>query len=351
MPFNRPTLPQLIERNTTDIESRLPGRDARLRRSNLNVIARLLAGSVHGVYGALDFISRQVFPDTAEAEYLDRWASIWGVTRKAAAKASRLATLTGTTGATVPTGSVLTRSDGAEFTVTADTTLVAGTAAAPVTASLAGAAGNTAAGTSLSFVTPVAGVNTAAVVSAASMVDGSDTESDSSLRQRLVARIQDAPHGGADFDYVNWAKEVAGVTRAWAYPQELGAGTVTVRFMRDDDAATAIPDAGEVLAVQTYINARRPVTAAVTVVAPVAVVLNFTIGVTPNTLAVKAAVEAELVDLIRREAIPGGTLLLSHIREAISLAAGETNYNMTAPAADVALAVGQISTFGAITWL
>ena len=350
MPFTRPTLPQLIERNITDLESRLPGTDARLRRSNLNVLARMMAGAVHGLYGAMDFIALQVFPDTAEAEYLDRWASIWGITRKAAAKAQGPITLTGLTGSIVPAGTVLTRSDSAEFTVDANTTLVAGTATAQVTASVAGAAGNTAAASALSFVSPVAGVNTAAVVAAGALVNGSDMETDDGLRDRLVARIQDAPHGGADFDYVNWAKEVAGVTRAWVYPQELGAGTVTVRFVRDDDASP-IPDGAEVAAVQSYINARRPVTAVVTVAAPTAVALNFTIGVTPNTAAVKTTVEAELRDLIRREAVPGGTLLLSHIREAISLAAGETNYTMTAPTADVVLTLGQLTTFGAITWL
>lgn len=349
MPFTRPTLPQLIERNITDMESRLPGTDARLRRSNLNVLARMMAGSVHGLYGALEYLSRQVFPDTADAEHLDRWASIWGITRKVAVAASGPVTLTGVAGSIVPAATVLARSDGAEFTVDADTTLVGGSANANITASLAGAAGNTAAASALSFVTPVAGVSTTATVAAAAIVNGSDTETDTSLRERLVARIQDSPQGGADFDYVNWAKEVAGVTRAWVYPQELGAGTVTVRFVRDDDASP-IPDAAEVAAVQAHIDARRPVTAVVAVVAPTAVPLNFTIAVTPNTAAVKAAVEAELRDLIRREAVPGGTLLLSHIREAISLAAGETNYTMTAPSADVALTLGQLTTFGAITW-
>lgn len=349
MPFTRPTLPQLIERNITDMESRLPGTDARLRRSNLNVLARMMAGSVHGLYGALEYLSRQVFPDTADAEHLDRWASIWGITRKVAVAASGPVTLTGVAGSIVSAATVLARSDGAEFTVNADTTLVGGSANANVTAALAGAAGNTAAASALSFVTPVAGVSTTATVAAAAIVNGSDTETDTSLRERLVARIQDVPQGGADFDYVNWAKEVSGVTRAWVYPQELGAGTVTVRFVRDDDASP-IPDAAEVAAVQAYIDARRPVTAVVAVVAPTAVPLNFTIAVTPNTAAVKATVEAELRDLIRREAVPGGTLLLSHIREAISLAAGETNYTMTAPSADVALTLGQLTTFGAITW-
>ncbi len=350
MPFNRPTLPELIQRNIADIESRLPGRDARLRRSNLNVTARLLAGAAHGLYGALDYLSRQILPDTADAEYLDRWASIWGVTRRPAENAVGAVDLTGVNGAIVPAGEVLVRSDGQEFTTDAEVTVALGVATVQVTASLPGAAGNTDAGSSLSFVSPVAGVNTAGIVATGDLVNGSDTESDDSLRLRLVARIQDAPHGGAEFDYVNWAREVPGVTRAWCYPQELGAGTVTVRFVRDDDASP-IPDAPEIAAVQAYIDARRPVTAVVTVVAQVAVPLNFTIELTPDTVPVKTAVEAELVDLIRREAIPGGTLLLSHIREAISLAAGETDYIMTVPSADVSLATGQISTFGAITWL
>lgn len=351
MPFTRPTLPQIIQRMVSDIESRLAGTDARLRRSNLNVTARMLSGAVHGLYGAVDNLSRQIIIDTADAEYLNRWASIWGVTRKPAANSIGPMPVTGLSGAIVPADTLVSRADGATFTVDADVELVAGVATAQLTAVEPGAAGNTAEGSALTFVTPVAGVNTSALVGVGGLVNGSDTEDDVSLRARLLARIQETPQGGADFDYVNWAKAVPGVTRAWVYPQELGAGTVTVRFMRDDDLATAIPDAPEVAAVQAYIDARRPVTADVTVVAPIAVPLNFTIGVVPNTAIVKAAVEAELVDLIRREASPGGTLLLSHIREAISIAAGETNYNMTSPVADVALTTGNISTFGAITWL
>ena len=257
--MNRPTLPQLINRNIADIESRLVGSDARLRRSNLNVIARILAGSVHGVYGALDFLSRQLIVDTAEKEYLERWASIWRIPRKASVSASGNVTFTGTTGSMVPAGTVLSRSDNAEFTTNADVTLVAGTGTAAVTASLAGEAGNTVASSTLSFISPVAGVNSSALVAVGGLANGADTEGDISLRERLIARIQETPQGGADYDYVNWAKEVPGVTRAWVYPQELGAGTVSVRFMRDDDSISAIPDAGEVATVQAYLNARKPV--------------------------------------------------------------------------------------------
>ena len=142
-----------------------------------------------------------------------------------------------------------------------------------------------------------------------------------------------------------------GVTRAWVYPKEMGAGTVTVRFVRDNDASI-IPDAGEVAAVQTYIDdpSRRPVTADAYVVAPTPVTLNFNIQLTPNTAAVKAAVEASLRDLLLREAAPGVTLLISHVREAISVAAGETDNVLISPTTNQVYTTGQMPIFGAISW-
>lgn len=350
MPFARPDLQTLIDRAAGDIETRLPGADARLRRSNLNVLARMHAGAVHGLYGYLDWLARQILLDTADAEILERHASIWGVTRVPAAFAVGQATATGTNGTIIPAGTVFKRADGAEYAADAEVTVAGGVATLALTAVEAGQAGNAAGNTTLNLVTPIAGLNSAATVTAAGLTGGADTETDTALRARLLARIQQPPHGGAKADYIAWAKEVAGVTAAWCYPGELGPGTVTVRFIRGNDASI-IPDAAEVAAVQAYLDERRPVTAAVTVVAPVAVPLNFSIQLTPNTSAVQAAVEAELRDLLLREAEPGATILLSHIREAISLAAGETNHVLVAPAADVTHTTGQMAVFGSITWL
>jgi len=166
-----------------------------------------------------------------------------------------------------------------------------------------------------------------------------------------LTRWRKTPQGGAAQDYVAWALEVEGVTRAWCYPEELGAGTVTVRFVRDDDASP-IPDAGEVATVAAHIAALRPVTAQVTVVAPVAATLNFTIQApSPDTAAVRAAIEASLRALLRREAEPGETLLISHIREAISTATDEYDHVLVSPAANVVYTTGQMAVFGAITWL
>lgn len=51
----------------------------------------------------------------------------------------------------------------------------------------------------------------------------------------------------------------------------------------------------------------------------------------PDTTAVRAAITSSLKDLHEREAGLGDKLLISHIREAISGAAGETDHPLTLP--------------------
>lgn len=313
------------------------------------MLGRMHAAAMHGLYGYLEWMAAQIMADTAESLFLDRQAGIWGVLRLPAAFAEGAIAVVGTTGAVVPAGTQMQRADGTAYVSTADATLASGTATVLVAATEAGASGNAAVSTALSLVAPVAGVSGAAVVAAGGLAGGADAETDDALRLRLIARIQQAPMGGAAADYVAWALQVPGVTRAWVYPLEDGVGTVKVRFMRDNDASS-IPDSTEVAAVQAYINERRPVTAQVTVAAPTAAALNLSIALTPDTVAVRTAVQAEVADLLRREARPGGTVLLSHIREAISVAAGETNHVLLSPVADVVAATGAISTVGTFTW-
>lgn len=346
--FNRPSLLDLVDRIRADIASRLAVDDP-LRRADMEVYARVHAGSAHGMYGYLDWMVKQLLPDTAEAEYLDRHAAIWlTVPREPAVAATGQVTFTIQTGAVIPAGTVVRAFDSTEYQTTADATVVGLTATAPITAVIAGIAGNRASGQTLTLASPISGVQASALGGLLS--GGTEIESDDNLRARVLTRIQTPPHGGSALDYVTWAKEVAGVTRAWCYPQELGVGTVTVRFMRDGDV-NPIPDAGAVAAVLAYINALRPVTAALTVVAPVAVPLNFSITLTPSTTTVRAAVQSALADLISRDAVPGGTILLSHINEAISLATGETDHVLSAPSASVMNTTGNITTLGTITWL
>jgi len=120
--------------------------------------------------------------------------------------------------------------------------------------------------------------------------------------------------------------------------------------MRDDDLQP-IPNAEQLAQVQAYIEPLRPVTAEVHVLAPVMLPVTYTLRLTPDTSAVRAAVESQLRDLHSREAGLGQTLLLSHIREAISSATGEQDHQLLAPLADVPAANNQLLVFGGCQWL
>ncbi|MGA4423264.1 baseplate J/gp47 family protein [Ralstonia nicotianae] len=350
MAFQRPELMDLRDSAYAAIEA-IPGADARMRFAVLNALAVMTAGAADGLYGYQEWISKQILPDKAEKEFLDRHASLWlEGGRKAAAPASGNVIATGTNGKVVPAGTVFIRSDGVQYASTADATITNNVATVPVRATTAGLATNATLGQSLSLMTPVSGVQSVATVDADGLTGGTDIEEDDPLRARLLERLRQPPDGGAASDYVQWALSVSGVTRAWVAPLEQGAGTVVVRFVRDGDSSM-IPDDNEVVAVQAYIDSVRPVTAQAIVVAPVEMPVVYQIQLTPNTAAARTAVEAELRDLHLREAIPGGTLLLSRINEAISIAAGEIDHVLAAPTANVAAPVGQLATFGGITWL
>jgi uncharacterized phage protein gp47/JayE len=308
----------------------------------------------HGLYGFIEWISRQIIIDTAEAEFLERWASIWGVQRLAATPATGTITFTVAPGAAdIPAGTLVQTLDGTQFQTTADITVSGLQATTNVTAVAPSAASNGYAGQTANLVTPVLGVQTAAVLGL--LAGGGDLESDDSLRERLLNRIQQPPQGGDANDYVQWtlATPGGGATRAWVVAEQFGQGTVGVAFVCDGNGAGAaiLPSAAQIAAVAAFIDTVRPVTAHVTVYAPVAVPIDFAIeGLSPDTLAVQQAITAELADLLAREGQPGGTILLSHMRSAISSAAQEWDYVLVTPAANVVLSPGQIPVMGRVVW-
>jgi uncharacterized phage protein gp47/JayE len=347
-----PALQDVITAVESDISTRLPGGDSRLGVNVLSVLARAQAGVANGLYGYIAAVAGNIPYDTCDDQTLARWASIWGVPRKLPTAASGTVPATGsaTTSVDIPAGTLLSRSDGVQYQTTVDATLAAGSATLPITCLSVGSGTNLPVGQTLSFVTPIAGVNSTVTVAAA-VTGGNDAETVEVWRGRLIARVQSPPMGGALSDYVAWALQVAGVTRAWAYASWMGAGTVGVTFMTDD-RTDPIPLAADVAAVQSYIEPLRPAGAGVTYFAPTAQPLDLTIHLSPDSTALRSAVQANIQALITRECAPGSTLLLSHLEGAILAGIGSGDFTLTSPAADVAAAApADIITFGAITWI
>lgn len=345
MPYETPPLPVLVGRTQSDLAS-----DA-LRRSDAQVMSRAISGTAYGLYGYLKWIADQILPDTADEETLERTARLrLKQPRKAAQPAAGQVSFTAAALAVVDTDTVLQASDGRTYKVTVGKTTVAGTNTVAVEAVDAGVLGNADPGLVLTLVQPIEGVAVTFIVLAPGLVGGIAMESVEALRARVSRSYRVIPHGGNRDDYETWALECPGVTRAWCRRNYLGPGTVAVFFMRDGDL-NPIPDAAQLAEVQQYIELVRPVTAELYVIAPVPAPVTYRIRLTPDTGAVRVAVEAQLIDLHSREAGLGDTLLLTHIAEAISGSSGETDHRLIAPVADVHAAKNQLLTFGGIEWL
>jgi uncharacterized phage protein gp47/JayE len=352
MPFKRPTLAELATESQQDLAARL-GAFGRLRRNVLDVLARVWAGLAHGLYGYIGWLAKQLFPQTAESWYLDRHAAWWGIFRKPAAKSRGQVVFSGQFDSEVPAGAVMTNQSGLRWlTEEGGRILEDGTLTLPVKAETGGAASDLQAGIKLSLISPYSGVSPEAVVENDGITGGADQETDQQLRARLLERVQEPPQGGTVSDYVSWAKAVPGVTRAWAYGGRLGPGTVSVTFLCDGEA-DPIPSADKVTEVQAYLNdpVRRPITADVVAYAPVAAPVNIVItNLNPDTEAVRANVTGEIYSLFTRESMPGGTILISHLREVISQAAGEEDHILTQPTGNLSVGIDSILTVGEVTF-
>ena len=358
MPFARPTLAELVTRVRGDLRSKLEVSGSLLRRAMIDVIAAVMAGVAHALYGYLAWLARQLFASTAEREALIAAAAAYGITPVPAAFAAGNITATGTNGSVIPAGTIYRYDAATSYRVTTGQTIASGTATVPVTAVLAGAAANLPAGTAVSLESPIAGVVSAAVTATGGLAGGVEEETTEALRARYRLRLSAPPEGGAISDYKAWVLRVPGVTRVWVYEHELGLGTVVVRFASDNPTtgAVTIPDAGTVALAQAQLNLERPTCAHPTAAAPISVSVPFTISITPDTADTRAAVTAELVDLFRRDAEPGdgagrGKVLLSQIRTSIGVAEGVTDFALTTPSADVVPGLGQLPIVGTITWV
>ncbi len=344
-------VPELLSniraRITADIE-RWTGKAASKRGDIYYPISQAMAGVAHGLYRKADYLEKQLFDDTCTDANLVKRAAEVGIYRIAASRASGSVTIPGNNGTVLPAESLLTKDD-LVYRVTADATVSGGTLTAQIRAVETGVDGNQDAGTELSLTETIAGLDTVATV--VELAGGSDIETITRLRERLSERRKNPPQGGNDSDYIAWAKAAhSDVTRAWCYSNENGPGTVVVR-VTTDDLESPIPTQSHVDAVADYIDSVRPAgMRGFNVSSITAKALDITVTeLLPNTDAVRLAVEAELDDMIRRNAEPGGSIKLSWMREAISIASGETDHTINLTA-DVTCNSNELIVLGTVTW-
>lgn len=386
MPYERPTLSDLKTLAAQDIASSLPGTDPLLRFSNLQILGTLLAMFTHLQYGYLDYIAQQMTPFTATGEFLEAWGALVDVFRNPAQQATGIWSFHGGPGVLVPAGTRIVRGDSIQYTTTADAYTstgigpYSGGALAIADADpggLLGANGNCIQATVLTLTAPIAGIDSNGAAGPGGFTGGLDLEADDAFRDRVLFAFQNPPQGGDQDDYIIWAKQGTGVTRAWCCPNLAGPGTVTVYVMLD--VAEAIHDGfpqgtngisqndkgpgglprdvvatGDQLVVADVICAPAPVTALVYVMAPTAQAVPFTIAHSSAwTTATKTAAAQAIADAFFQHAvITGGATVvdLEYVSSAIAAVPGTDGFVITTPSDNIAVSAGALPTVGAITW-
>lgn len=365
MTFPRPTLAELARRAETELQIDTDS-DA-LRRNLFTPTARAAAGAVHGLYGHQVWIAQQIHPQSCDDDTLEEvHAPIWlNEGRKPATTAAGKIRLTGSAGAEIEQGTVWTRADGLEYTNPVGYIMPATSMLdIDVVCTTPGQAGSTDADTELTLVNPAEGIDGKAVVIAPGLTGGADVESYDDLRERVLQVRRNGGQVGKTADWETWALEVAGVTRAWAAPRLIGPGTITVFFVRDDDA-DIFPDSQETAAVQSHLEATGTPFGQIFAVGPKRKLIDISLRVSPDTPEVRAAVTEALRNTIAKAAHPvrrdsnghtviplsGVLIYRSHLTEAISGATGENDHMLAVPDGNVQCAIGDLAELGAVTWL
>ena len=230
--------------------------------SDIAIRLRTLAGEIFSAQTTLDFIKRQMFPSTAQGEYLDNLAVQRGLERKPAASAAGELSFSVDSYADhdilIPAGT--TAATGGEAPVrvrtTKDAVLPYGYSSVTVAAEaeLAGYSGNISTGTA------TVGVNLPAEISGVTNLSyffgGSDIESDTSLRERILSSYTLRPNGMNAAYYEQLALSVDGVKKVGVIGQHRGAGTVDV-FISDGTSSASsslIESVSEVLEKNRELN-------------------------------------------------------------------------------------------------
>ncbi|MBR2182955.1 MAG: baseplate J/gp47 family protein [Acidaminococcaceae bacterium] len=226
----------------------------------------------------LEQMIKAAFADTSWGEYLTMRCAEMGVDRKPAVCAIGTVTLTGTAGAVVPEGTIVSTESDVYFETTAEMQIgSSGTVDVPVQAQIAGTSGNVAEGTIVKIPMSVPGVNQ--VTNADATYDGYDEETDASLLARYLLHVRTPGTSGNTYHYREWALSVPGVGDCQVLPLWNGNGTVKVYIVDDNkDAASA-----ELMQrVYDYIETVRPIGATVTIDTPSYMDINVSVRVKVN---------------------------------------------------------------------
>ncbi len=356
-----PTFRQLVVQAEQDLASE--DGDRRLLPALEAALAYALAGIAVLWFRLLQYISRQVFLDTADEEWALQHANIYGVELLPAEVATGTILATGDNDTVIDVGTLWQSADGFEYVTTEEATIVSGEAEIPVSAVEAGEDSNlTTTGAQLTLVGDVSGLDATAAVLGDGITGGTDVESAKEVQVRALERLRAPRRGGSAEDYEIWAKEASSeIGGAWATANYQGIGTVLVivakKWDPTDPEDSPIPGPSLLAEVAAYIDTKKPAGLwLVSVEGPTLQELDPQIVLDPDSSSIRDAVTKALARHLATVE-PGGTVYYDDCVGAINRAAGEGHHLLKLPdellelgVNNVELEDGELAVPGDIDW-
>lgn len=202
--------------------------------SDIEIKMKILAGELHALGVNIDWLKRQLNPETADGVYLDYHGSKLGLTRKPPSKASGTVRFYAAgvllTSYTIKAGTLVSTAgkNPVRFETTESVTLTPGSdyVDAKVIAVEGGSMGNVGVGEITVMVSLLQAVSKVTNISA--FTQGTDEESDEDFRSRIVSAQGFPPTGTNAAYYEKLALSVTGVGSAYVSPQRRGKGTIDI---------------------------------------------------------------------------------------------------------------------------
>ena len=299
------------------------------RVSDIGIRIKLLAGEIYSLCTEIDGIKKQMFPNTATGEYLDRHARQRGLSRIKGNKATGFVVFRLDTpldhDITIPQGTVCSNADGSLRAIDS------------------GERYNTGSGTVKVIMTYFSvGMS---ITNATSFIGGTDDESDDELRGRIAQSYLNTPNGANAEYYINLAKSVDGIKSATVASSSAGSITVCIGGEGDVPSNTAYQTAHDIL------NAGRPFGINLSVTRPELVTVNVTAeidvkdGFTANEVIANAQIT--MTNFFKKLGV-GEDVKLAALGKALYETSGVDNYEFT-NMSDVGISINQLAKLGTVS--
>ena len=299
------------------------------RVSDIGIRIRLLAGEIFSLSSDIDWIKKQMFPNTASGKQLELHAQQRGLERQKGNKATGQIMFKVDTPLeyelVIPKGTICTTSDGSlNFVTTEDTTILRGGnyVLADAEAEKTGTQYNVSPNMISTIVTYFSvGVS---VRNSSSFIDGTDDETDEKLRERIMHSMQNIPNGTNAEYYISRAKTVDTIHSASVIPRSNQ--TVIDMYLA---TRGGIPEGAKFTEVQGAVNADKALGVRINLLSASKVSIRVDVSISVKNGydfdTVKADVENKITEFFLDLAV-GDDVTLSALGDVVFHTDGVANY-------------------------